>query len=314
MKDKFNREIDYMRISVTDKCNLNCFYCMPNDKDNPKVTHQLSDDEILRIIKVSVTQGITKFRLTGGEPLVRPGIFDLIKKIRNISGISELTLSTNGVLLLGNVAKLKKAGIDRVNVSLDVLDSLEYQNITKYNKVFDYDSLISEIIKEELIPFKLNAVLLKGINDTKINDFIRLADKHDIMIRFIELMEIGQLDFDYKRYYLSTKEVLSNTPDLVFSHSKGNTMYYTSKGKKGLIGFINPVSNKFCDGCNRLRLTADGKIKPCLHSNDEYSVELDDDKYIEESIKNAILRKPKEHELDKKDGTRSRRSMNRIGG
>lgn len=314
MKDKFNREIDYMRISVTDKCNLNCFYCMPNNQKENTESHQISDDEIIRIINVSVLQGITKFRLTGGEPLMRPGIYDLIKKIKSIQGISELTLSTNGILLLGNVSKLKKAGIDRVNVSLDVLDSETYQNITKFNKNFDFDSLITEIIKEKLIPFKLNAVLLKGINDNKIGDFISLADKHDISIRFIELMEIGDLDFEYKRYFVSTKEVISNNPKLIFSHNNGNTMYYKVEGKKGLIGFINPISNKFCEGCNRLRLTADGKIKPCLHSNDEYPVILDDDKYIEESILNAISNKPKEHELDKKNGKRSLRSMNRIGG
>lgn len=314
MKDNYGRTIDYLRVSVTENCNLNCFYCMPDDKLAQQNSSELSNEKLLRIIKSSVSQGITKIRLTGGEPLVKKGIYQLIKSIREIKEITELTLTTNGTHLIGNVKKLKDLGVDRFNVSLDTLDPKEYQNVTKSNISLNYESLIREILEEEMFPLKLNVVLLRGINSHKINEFIDLANKYDINIRFIELMDIGSTGFDYNKYFISKDEILKMYPEIEFVSNLGNTSNYKVKNQKGAIGFINPVSDKFCDTCNRLRLTADGNIKPCLHSSNEIPIELDDDLYIQELIRNAINSKPKEHELDDPNGDRTKRSMNKIGG
>lgn len=314
MKDTYGRKIDYLRVSVTENCNLNCFYCMPDHKSEPANTNELSNDQLIKIIKGAVSQGITKIRLTGGEPLVKKDIYDLIKRIREIKEITELTLTTNGTNLIGNVRRLKELGVDRVNVSLDTLDPKVYQKITKSNIILDFDTLINEIVEEKMFPFKLNVVLLRGINSDCIPDFINLADKYDIFIRFIELMDIGETSFDYKKYYISKDEILTMNPEMTFVTNVGNTALYKINNKNGKIGFINPVSDKFCDSCNRLRLTADGNIKPCLHSSKEIPIELDDELYIQELIRNAINTKPKEHELNNENRERSKRSMNKIGG
>ncbi len=311
MKDNYGRDIDYMRISVTENCNLNCFYCKPETKSTQKY---LSDDEIVNIVKASIKQGITKFRITGGEPLVRKGIYSLISQIKKVHGVTELTLTTNGILLQGNVRKLRESGIDRINLSLDSLRSKDYQNITKFSKTFDFDSLIREILAENLVPLKINVVLLRGINDDQIDEFIELTDKYNILIRFIELMDIGDLDFNYQKHYISCDEIIRRIPNIQKESAKGNTTYYSIPTKNGMIGFINPVSKKFCESCNRLRLTADGNIRPCLHFDDEFKVKNVAEYEVEEVIRNAILSKPKEHELDNEDGSRSKRSMNQIGG
>ncbi|MCK5388249.1 MAG: radical SAM protein, partial [Candidatus Izimaplasma sp.] len=206
MKDAFKREIDYLRISVTDRCNLRCLYCMPDGIEKKLHDDILRDEEIIKVVEESVKIGISKIRITGGEPLVRRGIYNLIKKISNIEGIKEITITTNATLLIGNVKKLKDAGISRVNFSLDTLDDEKFKFITNSQITLDYEALIEELIENKLLPIKINAVLLRGFNDNEIDDFINLADKYDLIIRLIELMPIGHLSFDYEKYFISKDE------------------------------------------------------------------------------------------------------------
>ena len=314
MKDAFKREIDYLRISVTDRCNLRCLYCMPEGIDKKSHDEILRDEEIISVVKESVKIGITKIRITGGEPLVRNGIYNLIKKISEIEGIKEITITTNATLLKGNVKKLKEAGITRVNFSLDTLDSEKFKFITNSKLTLDYESLIKELILNEMLPIKINAVLLRGFNDNEIPDFISLADKYDINIRLIELMPVGHLSFDYDKYYISKDEILSKHPELLFVRKDSVSEYYRVEGKKGLIGFINPISHKFCAECNRIRLTADGHLKPCLHNNNEIPIKNIDSSELLDRLKEAIIAKPISHTLDVSRDNKSDRPMNKIGG
>ena len=314
MKDKFNREINYLRISVTDRCNLRCLYCMPNGIQKKTHDEIISDEEIINVVKESVKLGISKIRVTGGEPLVRKGIYNLLRKIKNVEGVKELTITTNATLLINNVHKLVEAGVDRVNFSLDTLDEEKYKFITNSNVTLDYKKLIKELIYNKLLPVKINVVLLKGFNDSEILDFINLADEYDIIIRFIELMPIGHLDFDYKKYFISKDEILMKYPFFKFYSSNNVSEYYQVPGKKGLIGFINPISHKFCEKCNRIRLTADGHLKPCLLSNNEIMIKNINSKEIPLKIKEAIESKPIEHSIDKNLNKNIERSMNKIGG
>lgn len=312
MKDQYLREINYLRISVTDQCNLNCFYCMPDKIEPLKLNEKLSDEEIIKIVKEATKIGINKIRITGGDPLVRIGIYDLIKAISNVEGINEITLSTNGTLLIGNVKKLKASGVKRVNISLDTLDQDKFKQITKSNTSLDYHRLIQELIKEDMKPIKINTVLLKGINDNEIDDFINLADQYDISVRFIELMPIGHLDFDYDQYFISKQEILNRYPRLLFNRKELIAEYFTYPDKKGEIGFISPITHQFCEYCNRLRLTSDGSIKTCLHYNDEISLRNKSKEQILTELKHALNKKEEKHKIN--ENITSTRPMHKIGG
>lgn len=315
MKDAFKREIDYLRISVTDRCNLRCLYCMPDGiQDKKEHDEIMRDEEIVNVVKESVKIGITKIRITGGEPLLRKGIYELIRKIKNIEGVKEITITTNAILLVGNVKKLKEAGVSRVNFSLDTLDDEKFKFISNTSLTLDYISLIEELIKEDLQPIKVNAVLLKGFNDSEIPGFIELANKYDISIRLIELMTVGHLNFDYDKYYISKDEILKRYPELKFVRKDSVSEYYNVEGKKGFIGFINPISHKFCIDCNRIRLTADGHLKPCLHNNNEILIKEIQGEPLLNKLKEAIQAKPISHTLDESKDNRSNRPMNKIGG
>lgn len=315
MKDTFKREIDYLRISVTDRCNLRCLYCMPDGIKNKKEHDEiLRDEEIINVVEESVKVGITKIRITGGEPLLRKGIYKLIRKIKNVKGINEITITTNAILLVGNVKLLKESGVSRVNFSLDTLDSEKFKFISNTSLSLDYKSLIEELIEYDMRPIKVNAVLLKGFNDSEIPGFIELADKYDISIRLIELMTIGHLNFDYDKYYISKDEILKRYPELIFNKKDSVSEYYNVEGKKGFIGFINPISHKFCSDCNRIRLTADGHLKPCLHNNNEILVKEISGEPLLNKLREAIKQKPESHKLDESDGDKSDRPMNKIGG
>ena len=315
MKDTFKREIDYLRISVTDRCNLRCLYCMPDGVETKKQHDDiLRDEEIIRVVMESVKIGIKKIRITGGEPLVRKGIYELIRKISDIEGIKEVTITTNATLLKGNVKKLKDAGITRVNFSLDTLDDEKFKFITNSNIILDYEGLIQELIRNELLPIKINAVLLRGFNDNEILDFIDLADKYDLFIRLIEVMPIGHLTFDYNKYFISKDEILKLYPELIFKRKDSIAEYYGVEGKRGLIGFINPISHKFCASCNRIRLTADGHLKPCLHNNNEINIKNIDMDLLSGELVKAIKSKPKSHTLDESITNIADRPMYKIGG
>lgn len=303
MKDNYNREIDYLRISVTDNCNLNCFYCMPKTQTKKEI---LTDKEIITIIKTAVKNGIKKVRITGGEPLVRKGIYTLLKNIKNIKGVEELTITTNGILLKNYTSKIDNI-VDRINLSIDSLVTESLKKISPIAPPFHYEELIREILDSNIKQLKINVVLLKGINDFQINDYINLSDKYDLTVRFIELMDIGELDYNYNDFFVSANEVKDSLKDIEFVKEDKNTSYYKMKDKRGLIGFINPISKKFCESCNRLRVTSDGNIRPCLHYDKEYNTKEN----IEKAFKDAIKNKPKEHKLET---TKSKKSMNQIGG
>lgn len=314
MKDKYDREIDYLRISVTDRCNLRCLYCMPDGIKQIEKEKIISDEDIIKVVEESVKVGIKKVRITGGEPLVRKGIYELISKINSVEGINEIVLTTNGLNLIGNVEKIKKAGISRVNLSLDTLNRNKLKNISNTSLEFDYKTLILELHKYNVVPIKINCVLLKGINDDEIMDFYNFSLDHNVEVRFIELMPFESESFQYKDYYVSKDELLTKYTDLQLHSKSKNVEYYKTPDNVKTIGFINAVSSKFCEDCNRLRLTSDGYIKPCLHSSSEIYVKGKSKEEVITKLKEAIKTKPKQHSLDKNYSNQAKRSMNKIGG
>lgn len=320
MLDGEGREINYLRISVTDLCNLRCRYCIPEEGIIKKCHSDiLSMEEIEEIVKVSTKLGVNKVRLTGGEPLVRRGIVGLIEKISEIPGINEVALTTNGTLL-GQYAKdLKKAGLKRVNISLDTLQEDRYEYITNGGKLKDVLEGIRAAKEVGLTPLKLNVVLVKGFNDDEIDDFLNLTIENEYDIRFIELMPIGDNGEWSKEHSISNNIVLKKYPNLIPMVNKDKSapaQHYRLPGAKGRVGLINPISSHFCSSCNRIRLTADGKIKPCLHSNDEVDIKtvLREKGDILPIITKAVRMKPKEHHMNEKNYSPIDREMIQIGG
>lgn len=310
MKDKFGREIDYLRISVTDRCNLRCLYCMPEGIKKIDKEKIIRDEDILRIVQEATKIGVKKVRITGGEPLVRKNIIALIKKINDIEGIEEIVLTTNGTLLLGQVRQLKDAGIKRINLSIDSLRKERIKKITNSEETINYYQIINDLLEYDVTPIKVNVVMLKGINDDEILDFLYFANQFNIEIRFIELMPFESDTFEYEDYFISKEDIILQY-DLEYDYKKNNVEYYKWHDQK--VGFINSISSKFCSDCNRLRLTSDGYIKPCLHSDKEYYIK-DESLNLTEILTKAVDEKPKQHNLDKEYQPKSKRSMNKIGG
>lgn len=323
MKDKFNREIDYLRISVTDNCNLRCIYCMEeNHKEFLKDNEKLSCDEIYKIVDQCAKFGIKKIRLTGGEPLVRPDIVKLIGKINEIKGIEEIYLTTNGIFLLYKIEELVKNGLKGVNISLDSLQEEGFEKITRVgllSKVLDgIDKCINLGVK-----VKLNTVLVDDINREEIMDFVNLTFNAPIDVRFIELMPIGigsehkgvpneEVMKVIKLNYKEVEEVMKNK-------SGGPATYIKVNGAIGKVGFISPLSNCFCNECNRIRITADGFLKKCLHF--DYGVDLREvlrkgisNEEFGAVIYNNIFNKPEKHLFMEKSEHKEIRYMNEIGG
>ncbi|MCF6463487.1 GTP 3',8-cyclase MoaA [Clostridium sp. Cult1] len=318
MKDSFGRDITYLRISVTDLCNLRCKYCMP-EEGITKVHHRdiLSIEEIEEIAKVFVKLGINKIRLTGGEPLLRSGILDIVERIGRLEGLKDFAMTTNGILLKKYAKELKARGLKRVNISLDTLDEDKYNNITRIGKLKDVLEGIEAIREVGLTPIKVNTVLVGGFNDDEIVDLVRLTEKEDIDIRFIELMPIGEAIKYESKYFISNQMVLEKVPELILTERKdisSPAVYYKLPNAKGRIGLINPVSCKFCEYCNRVRLTAQGKLKLCLHSKDEIDLKeaLRKGQDIEKIVIDAIGQKPESHHLE--DGEYVSKKMYQIGG
>ncbi|NLW23013.1 MAG: GTP 3',8-cyclase MoaA [Tissierellia bacterium] len=318
MKDSFGREITYIRISVTDLCNLRCRYCMP-DEGIPKVRHEdiLSVEEIGEIARVFVNLGVNKVRLTGGEPLVRRGIIDIVQKIGRLDGIRDFAITTNGVLLKKYARDLKLAGLNRVNISLDTLDEDKYSYITRGGRLKDVLEGIESAKEVGLTPIKINTVLVGGFNDDEIEDLVRLTIEEEIDVRFIELMPIGESIKMGPECFISNEIVLEKVPDLVEVEREDPSspaVYYRLPNAKGRVGIINPLSCKFCQYCNRVRLTADGKLKLCLHSNMEIDLKeaLRKGQDIEEIIVDGVAKKPESHRLE--DGQYVYKKMYQIGG
>ena len=262
MKDRFGREIDYLRVSVTDNCNLRCVYCM-DEKDNKflKKDEKLTDDEIYRVVKESAKLGIKKVRITGGEPLVRPGVVDLIGRINSIEGIEEIYLTTNGILLADRLDELVKNGLKGVNISLDSLKEDRFNKLTRLGHVDNVLAAIDKAISLG-IKVKLNTVIVNDINKDEIMDFVNLTKEKEIDVRFIELMPIG-IAINYKG--VANEEVLniirrnaSDFEEVVRNQSGGPATYIRLNGAKGKVGFISAMSNCFCEDCNRIRLTPEG--------------------------------------------------------
>ena len=321
MQDTYNRRIDYMRISVTDRCNLRCFYCMP-EEGICKMDHRdvLRYEEITKIVREGVKFGITRIRLTGGEPLVRPGIEDLIKGIKAVEGIDEISLTTNGQLLKDMAAGLKEAGLDRVNISLDSLLEDKYREITRGGDIKKVFEGLGACLELELKPIKINIVIMKGINDDEIEEFAGLTRIFPVSVRFIELMPIGQTSRRFEDYFLSNDSVMERLPDLIPDEEVlggGPAVYYRLPKALGTIGFIGALSHNFCHLCNRIRLTADGRIKPCLHSDLEVDLKpalRESGEELGDAIARAIELKPKRHSMKDHRSMARDRDMYQIGG
>lgn len=317
MIDNFNRQINYLRVSVTELCNLRCRYCMP-EEGVPKRDHDemMTAEETLMAIQAAVDLGINKIRITGGEPLVKRGIVKLCKAVADMPGIEEVCITTNGILLTKYAAELKEAGVDRLNISLDTLDPEKFHYITR---IGDLDDVLKGLKAAKDAGFentKINCVLMGGFNDDEIEAFVDLTREEPIEVRFIELMPIGGgIDFD-KQQFVSCEEVLKRVPELVsIKQEDGVARLYQIPGAPGRVGLIRPISCEFCEGCNKIRLTADGKIKPCLHSSQEVPLKGLAGEEMKAALEKAILEKPQRRgELDAENPSEAGRDMNQIGG
>lgn len=319
MRDSFNREISYMRISVTDRCNQRCIYCMPeegvSDLGHDKI---IRFEDIEKVVRAAVEIGINKFRLTGGEPLVRKGIVGLVDKLSKIPGVKELSMTTNGRLLGQYAHDLKLAGLNRVNISVDTLYEEKYAEITRGGDINEVMDGLDAAVAEGLTPIKINVVVMKGFNDDEILNFAQLTLNEALDIRFIELMPIGSAEISEKYSMMTSSEIKELLKGITPVESKNEVAeYYKYPEAIGRIGFISPMSHHFCDYCNKVRLTSDGKIKACLHTNEEYDLnELFKTGSHEDLVKGlteAIFSKPDRHYLT--EGAEPiKRNMNKIGG
>ena len=317
MIDRLGRNITYLRISVTDKCNLRCRYCMPEEgvckKDH---TDMLTEDEIIQAVEVAAALGITKIRITGGEPLVKKNIVSICRRTAAVAGIKEVCLTTNGILLPQLAKPLKEAGVKRLNLSLDTLDPQKYAYITRIGKLDAFRAGLDAAYDAGFEKIKINSVLIGGFNDDEIVDMARLTLEYPLDMRFIELMPMydsGDFGIDA---YVPYSSVLEKLPEATpVPRDGGVAKLYRLPGAKGNIGLISPISAHFCGECNRLRLTADGKLKPCLHSNDEYSIKGLDPDGMKRVMYEAIWNKPSWHgDLDAIHRSQAGRNMNEIGG
>ncbi|WP_195923196.1 GTP 3',8-cyclase MoaA [Clostridium tepidum] len=319
MLDKYGRKINYLRVSVTDRCNLRCIYCMPPEgilkKDHNDIMRY---EEIFNVIKTASLLGIDKVRFTGGEPLILKNIDKLIYNTSKISSIRDIAMTTNAVLLEDRVEDLKKAGLKRLNISLDSLKEDRFRSITRggdINKVF---KSIEKSLSIGMRPIKINTVIMKGINDDEIEEFMNLTKEYPISVRFIELMPIGEGRKLYKDSYMSSEEIISKNRDFipVETDKSSTALLYKFKGSKENIGFISPMSCKFCSGCNRVRLTSEGTLKPCLHSEKEVNLRdyIENEQAILSKMNEVIYNKPLEHHMIEEKESNSKKMMYQIGG
>lgn len=313
MRDRFNRNINYMRISLTDLCNIRCKYCMP-ESGVEKLCHSdiLSVEEITEISKIAVKNGIEKIRLTGGEPLVRKGFLQICKNLSEIDGLREICITTNGLLFDKYADELSKTKVKRLNFSLDTMNEKKYFDITRGGNLKDVLISLEKALKLGF-RVKINTVLIGGFNDDEVIDFVNLTKDHDIQVRFIELMQIGESANWSKDRFISNNEVLKIVPELQSVGIEGVARVYKLEGYKGSVGLISPISNCFCEDCNRIRITSDGKLKPCLHSREEINLKNLSGDELEKTFKEAIFGKPESHNLIS-GKSESLRDMNKIGG
>ncbi len=323
--DRCNRKLNYLRISITDRCNLKCVYCVPYDFI-PKLPHKeiLSYEEILHIVKISVRLGISKVRITGGEPLVRKGVYDFLEQLTKIQGLLDISLTTNGVLLKDNINKIKSAGIKRINISLDTLNRKKFRQITGYdffNQIWEGIELAQ---KMGFDPIKINVVPLKGVNYDELLDIAALSIAYPFHIRFIEYMPMGTNQMEIGRHLLfpEIKKQINQLGKLIpveKGMNDGPAERFKFESARGEIGFIRPISRHFCNTCNRLRLTASGQLRPCLMSDVQVDLKTplrkgcSDDELTEVFLK-AVRLKPSEHNLSVDHPAGISAQMCAIGG
>lgn len=325
LRDTYQRKIDYLRISITDRCNLSCVYCAPERKQRHiPAADLLSVEEIGRFVRVAMRHGLMKVRITGGEPLLRDDLAEIIAEVKN-AGVPDVSLTTNGVLLADRAHELKRVGLDRVNISLDTLQPTRYAEMTGGGDIQRVWQAIAQAEAADLRPVKINAVPIRNINYDEVADFAALTLKRDFHVRFIEYMPVGRKNICLKGVCVTKDELLESITaklgemeKLPFK-GKGPSRNYRLKGAKGIVGIISPVSEHFCDHCNRLRLTPQGTIKPCLLSN--ITVDLRgplreglSDEGLDALFVKAVSVKPKGHSLGSSGNFDGLASMREIGG
>jgi cyclic pyranopterin phosphate synthase len=326
LMDNFSRRINYLRISITDRCNLRCRYCMP-DEGIDLIPHDeiLRYEEILRVARLYGQLGINKIRLTGGEPLVRKGALDLIRGILHIQEIEDLSLTTNGVLLGEFASDLVRAGIKRINVSLDTLNREKFAYITRGDRFPEVRMGIEKALDMGLFPVKLNVVAIKGFNDDEILQFARLTLEKPFTVRFIEFMPTAGVDFWNRDHVLTVdmiqKEIgkLGTLIPVDAEERDGPATRFRIEGAAGELGFISPISSHFCNNCNRLRLTPDGKLRACLFSDNEIDLKSHvrndcSDEKLQDLLMAALRNKPQRHTIDTSLFKKCQRHMAAIGG
>lgn len=322
MRDAHHRPVTYLRLSVTDRCNLRCLYCMPPEgiKKQPHDTI-LRNEDFLCIASVMAGLGVEKIRLTGGEPLVRRGLPELLHGLSHLPGIREVSLTTNGILLADQLDELQAAGLRRVNLSLDSLRPDTYRMLTRGGNLADALRGMERARAAGLTPLKVNVVLIRGVNTDEIPDFLELAET-GVEVRFIELMPVGEAAGWSRERFEDLGQLVGSRSDLEPLPDHGNggpCRYYRRRNRNGIIGIINPLSDHFCGTCNRVRVTSDGMLRTCLHSNGETDLKPwlgtgADKRQLEQTIVEAVLYKPAQHRLAGAMPEISTRNMHRIGG
>jgi len=322
--DGFKRQIDYLRISVTDRCNLRCIYCIPQ-KGVPLIDHSdiLSYEELLRITRVTVAMGIKKIRITGGEPLVRKEITGFISELYKNPSISDISMTTNGILLKSFAGALRSAGLKRINISLDTLKPERYKKITRGGDIKAVMDGISEARQQGFNPIKINVVVMRGINDDEVCTFAGLTLERPVHIRFIEFMPIGITTGVGRDGFISNNDIMRKIEQIgrliPNPKSSGPAQMFQLEGAQGKLGFVSPLSNHFCATCNRLRITADGKLRTCLFSDIETDLKTPlrsgcSDGELQGIIKRAVLSKPQHHGVFDPSFKKCARGMFSIGG
>lgn len=333
MIDKFGRDITYLRISVTELCNLRCRYCMPEEGICKKSHSQmLTEDEIIDVVKAAASLGINKVRITGGEPLVKKNIVSICRRVAQVEGIREVCMTTNGLLLPELAGTLREAGVSRLNLSLDTLNEEKYRYITRKGELSEFRKGLEAALEAGFEKIKINTVLIGGFNEDEIVTLADLTRQYPVDVRFIEMMPMYDSGDFEKSSFISAQKVLEQLPEAVPEaiseavpkampeavpqmENNGVAVLYRLPGAQGNVGLITPVSSRFCSSCNRLRLTADGKLKPCLHCGDEISLKGHSIEEMTEIMKNVIWNKPpRRGDLDVLHRSQAGREMNQIGG
>lgn len=315
MLDGEGRLIEYLRLSVTDRCNCRCTYCMPAG-GVPMLGHKdiLSFEELTEVVGACAQLGVRKVRLTGGEPLVRRGLPELVRMIRAVPGVEELAMTTNATLLAPVAAELHHAGLDRLNVSLDTLDAARYAELTRGGSLEDALAGLAAARDAGFSRTKVNCVLMGGVNDADVPRLAELARTEPIDVRFIELMPMGPCAGWPKARFIPAETVLEAVPGLVPLRRDGVAELWHAPGWVGNVGLIRPMSHRFCDGCSRIRVTADGRLKPCLHSAAEIPLCGLHGEALLAELRRGIAAKPAYHHMDQDHASQSARDMNEIGG